>query len=407
MAGELSQVQQMIAATQVQQQQQQQLVVAPQPSPAQAPQLQIAQQQLPPPTTIQQPAVAPVTMMGMRHAPPPPLAPAAQAAAAPITQRVVAPAPPTTTMTMAAQQPNKRPRLSSAPSIAKANTNKPHATYSFASSVASVNGSRAVPHQHHRGTVPLPPSSIPGGHMNNANGLRNNNKSQAQIDRRRERNRILARRTRLRKKFFFESLQKDVADLQRENAALKSIARSRLKPDDARELLRNCDANERLPSAVGCDGEGGLMAGGIDGAAGGVKKLDREDFSLIQSIQNSQQCFIITDPSLHDNPIVYASDDFLTLTGYSQEEVLGRNCRFLQGTETCPKKVATLRDAVRSGEDVNVTFANYTSQGAPFWNSLFIAALRDADNNIVNFIGVIVKVDGPEPGDEEYGKVLK
>lgn len=79
----------------------------------------------------------------------------------------------------------------------------------------------------------------------------------------------------------------------------------------------------------------------------------------------------------------------------------------MQGTETCPKKVATLRDAVRSGEDVNVTFANYTSQGAPFWNSLFIAALRDADNNIVNFIGVIVKVDGPEPGDEEYGKVLK
>ena len=104
---------------------------------------------------------------------------------------------------------------------------------------------------------------------------------------------------------------------------------------------------------------------------------------------------------------MYASNDFLTLTGYSQEEVLGRNCRFLQGTETCQDKVGKIRKAVSLGEDVNVTLANYTSDGKPFWNSLFIAALRDADDNIVNFIGVIVKVDGPDKGDSEYGKILK
>lgn len=237
----------------------------------------------------------------------------------------------------------------------------------------------------------------------------NRQKSQAQVDRRRERNRILARRTRLRKKFFFESLQKDVADLQRENAALKSIVRSRLKPDDARVILNQCNANEKLPSAIHSQDMEGLGMGGGGGAPGtdAAKKLDKEDFSLIQSIQNSQQCFIITDPSLHDNPIVYASDDFLTLTGYSQEEVLGRNCRFLQGTETCREKVSRISKALEVGEDVNVTFVNYTSDGKPFWNSLFIAALRDADNNIVNFIGVIVKVAGPEQGDSEYGKVLK
>ena len=235
-------------------------------------------------------------------------------------------------------------------------------------------------------------------------------KSQAQQDRRRERNRILARRTRLRKKFFFESLQKDVSDLQRENAALKSIVRSRLRPEDARPLLERCNANELLPSAIHNledgdfdDDEGGVGGGGSSGHA---KMLDREDFSLIQSIQNSQQCFIITDPSLHDNPIVYASDDFLSLTGYTQEEVLGRNCRFLQGTETDPTKVAMIRKAVEVGEDVNVTLVNYTSEGVPFWNSLFVAALRDAEDNIVNFIGVIVRVSGPEPGDAEYGKVL-
>jgi PAS domain S-box-containing protein len=228
-------------------------------------------------------------------------------------------------------------------------------------------------------------------------------KGQAQIDRRRERNRILARRTRLRKKFFFESLQKDVADLQHENAALKSIVRSRLKPEDAHAILSTCNANEKLPSIIH-DGEMN-EGGGLEGEKA-LKHLDKEDFNLIQSIQNSQQCFIITDPSLHDNPIVYASDDFFELTGYSQEEVLGRNCRFLQGTKTSPEKVAAIRKAVSVGEDCNVTLVNYTSSGKPFWNSLFIAALRDAENNIVNFIGVIVKVAGPEPGDPEYGKIL-
>lgn len=228
-------------------------------------------------------------------------------------------------------------------------------------------------------------------------------KGQAQIDRRRERNRILARRTRLRKKFFFESLQKDVADLQHENAALKSIVRTRLKPEDAQAILSTCNANEKLPSIIA---DGDMNDGGAMDDDKAVKQLDKEDFNLIQSIQNSQQCFIITDPSLHDNPIVYASDDFFELTGYSQEEVLGRNCRFLQGTKTSPEKVAAIRKAVSVGEDCNVTLVNYTSSGKPFWNSLFIAALRDAENNIVNFIGVIVKVAGPEPGDPEYGKVL-
>lgn len=257
-------------------------------------------------------------------------------------------------------------------------------------------------------------------------------KSQVSQDRRRERNRILARRTRLRKKFFFESLQKDVSDLQQENATLKSIVRSRLNPDDANTLLGGCDANEHLPviDLLGCGGEGedgdgvsmfpssgggsgestsssssssSLGRGG--GGGGEITKLDREDYSLIQSIQNSQHSFIITDPSLHDNPIVYASDDFLSLTGYSQSEVLGRNCRFLQGSETHSSKVKTIRDAVESGEDCSVILVNYTSDGEPFWNSLFIAALRDAESNIVNFIGVIAKVAGPEPGDIEYGKV--
>lgn len=222
---------------------------------------------------------------------------------------------------------------------------------------------------------------------------RQKQKSQAQIDRRRERNRILARRTRLRKKFFFESLQKEVMDLQKENAALRNIVRTSI-PDTSqvKSILEKCKKAE-LPSIVTEE-------------LGMTDSLDQQDFCLVRSLKTSQQCFVITDPSLQDNPIVYASDDFLTLTGYTREAVLGRNCRFLQGTDTDKSKVDKIRKAVAEGEDVSVCFINYTADGTAFWNQLFIAALRDTQNNIVNFIGVIVKVSGPGPDDPEGNKVL-
>lgn len=219
-------------------------------------------------------------------------------------------------------------------------------------------------------------------------------KSQAQIDRRRERNRILARRTRLRKKFFFESLQKEVTDLQKENLRLKDIVKKKLSPDVSKKILSECTALDNLPSAV------------TEACGEALGQVDQKDFNLVRNVQRSQQCFVITDPSLQDNPIVYASDDFLEMTGYKREEVLGRNCRFLQGTETSPQKISEVKKAIASGEDVSVTIINYTADGTAFWNKLFIAALRDAQNNIVNFIGVIVKIASPDPDDPEANKLL-
>jgi len=261
--------------------------------------------------------------------------------------------------------------------------------------------SRLITHQHKRPRVESKLSDRPVVHGNFEIPQRaivpprvgGRKKSQAQIDRRRERNRILARRTRLRKKFFFESLQKDVTDLQKENMALKEIVRSRISAKEAKPILERCKAMEEIPSVV-------LQQ------CGDLSMMDRQDFNLCTAINKSQRCFVITDPSLQDNPIVYVSDDFLTLTGYSRPEVLGRNCRFLQGAETCKKKMSTIRDNIENGNDVSVTFVNYKADGTAFWNKLFIAALRDAQNNIVNFIGVTVKVAGPEPDDPEAGKML-
>lgn len=223
---------------------------------------------------------------------------------------------------------------------------------------------------------------------------RGRKKSQAQIDRRRERNRILARRTRLRKKFFFESLQKEVIELQRENSRLKELVRTELPATAATEVLESCKAAESLPQAV------------VEACGEHAAELDQQDFNLVQSIQSSQHSFVITDPCLQDNPIVFASDGFLKITGFTRENVLGRNCRFLQGTETSQEKVEYMRNAISKGEDVSVTMINYMADGTPFWNKLFIAALRDSQNQIVNFIGVIVKVVGPVEGDPEHGKLL-
>lgn len=243
------------------------------------------------------------------------------------------------------------------------------------------------------GTTNMSPAVVAAAAAAAAMQGRGRKKTQAQIDRRRERNRILARRTRLRKKFFFESLQKEVIELQRENVALRDIVRTEIEGEEGRTLLEECNAARKLPREV------------LE-ACGENPDLDQEDFNLVTSIQQSQHSFVITDPSLRDNPIVFASDDFLTLTGYSREDVLGRNCRFLQGTNTCKEKVDHIRKGLATGEDVSVTLVNYTADGTPFWNKLFIAALRDAQNNIVNFIGVIVKVASPEPGDSDFGKSL-
>jgi PAS domain S-box-containing protein len=95
----------------------------------------------------------------------------------------------------------------------------------------------------------------------------------------------------------------------------------------------------------------------------------------------------ITDPSLDDNPLVFVNDAFTDLVGYDEDEVLGRNCRFLQGSDTDPETVARMREAIDAGEPVQVDVLNYRQDGTPFWNRVDIAPVRDADGEVTNFVG--------------------
>ncbi len=96
---------------------------------------------------------------------------------------------------------------------------------------------------------------------------------------------------------------------------------------------------------------------------------------------------IITDPDRPDNPIVYANDWFCRLTGYDREDVLGRNCRFLQGPDTDESTVAEIREAIDAEEPVTVELLNYRADGEPFWNLLTITPVRDADGAVTHFLG--------------------
>ncbi len=109
----------------------------------------------------------------------------------------------------------------------------------------------------------------------------------------------------------------------------------------------------------------------------------------------------ISDVSLPDNPIIYANGGFERMTGYGSQEVIGRNCRFLQGVDTDAHTVAQIRQAVESGEEYNVELMNYRKNGEPFWNRLSIRPLRDASGEISHFIGIQSDVTRRRKAEEE------
>ena len=128
----------------------------------------------------------------------------------------------------------------------------------------------------------------------------------------------------------------------------------------------------------------------------------RKGIEMSTTMERVQQSFVISDPSLPDCPIVYASDDFLSLTGYSREEVLGRNCRFLQGEDTDSETVYAVRDAIERGTECTVRLLNYRKDGTPFWNMFSLAPVRGNDNTVQFFVGV--QADVSDHGVEQNTK---
>jgi PAS domain S-box-containing protein len=88
-----------------------------------------------------------------------------------------------------------------------------------------------------------------------------------------------------------------------------------------------------------------------------------------------------------DRPLEYVNDAFLDQTGYDRADVLGRNCRFLQGPETDPERVAELRRAIEEREPTTVELLNYRADGTPFWNEVTVAPVPDDTGTVTHFVG--------------------
>lgn len=120
----------------------------------------------------------------------------------------------------------------------------------------------------------------------------------------------------------------------------------------------------------------------------------RQGIDLATTLERIEKNFVITDPRLPDNPIIFASDSFLELTEFTREEILGRNCRFLQGPETDQATVQKIRDAIKEQKEVTVQLINYTKTGKKFWNLFHLQPMRDQKGELQYFIGV--QLDGSD-----------
>jgi PAS domain S-box-containing protein len=103
------------------------------------------------------------------------------------------------------------------------------------------------------------------------------------------------------------------------------------------------------------------------------------------AIQRSRMPMILTDPNKPDNPIVFFNESFKKLIGYEAEEILGRNCRFLQGRDTDREMVAYLGRQIENEKDCAVELLNYRKDGSSFWNALFVSPVYDNDGQLVYY----------------------
>ncbi|KAL0455292.1 UNVERIFIED_CONTAM: Phototropin-2 [Sesamum latifolium] len=172
-------------------------------------------------------------------------------------------------------------------------------------------------------------------------------------------------------------------------------------------LMVRTDVGEGSFHAIGMrasdlSGEGERSKNSLERSSVGSARISEEssvgsDFPRVsQEIKDAlatlQQTFVVSDATKPDCPIVYASSGFFTMTGYTSKEVIGKNCRFLQGPDTDQDEVAKIRNAARTGTSYCGRLLNYKKDGTPFWNLLTITPIKDDKGRTIKFIGMQVEV---------------
>lgn len=119
-----------------------------------------------------------------------------------------------------------------------------------------------------------------------------------------------------------------------------------------------------------------------------LRQTLRENDQLALAIENVTTGVVITAPHLPDNPVVFVNPAFTAITGYTPEEIMGENCRLLQGEGTDPDTLDQIRQAIANHQPITCTLLNYRKDGTPFWNELQINPVFDSQSNLTSFIGL-------------------
>jgi PAS domain S-box-containing protein len=122
------------------------------------------------------------------------------------------------------------------------------------------------------------------------------------------------------------------------------------------------------------------------------------------AVRATRMPMVITDPAQADNPIIFCNKAFQALTGYDREEIVGRNCRFLQGPGTDRRSVARIRSAIEKGTNIEIDLLNYRKDGTTFWNALYLSPVRDDAGHIQFFFASQLDVSARVDAQTEIHK---
>jgi diguanylate cyclase (GGDEF)-like protein/PAS domain S-box-containing protein len=125
-----------------------------------------------------------------------------------------------------------------------------------------------------------------------------------------------------------------------------------------------------------------------DGGDNQRRRTERELRLLYRAVAASSNGITISDSTAPDEPLIYVNRSFELMTGYSSDEVLGHNCRFLQGDDGDQPALLEVRAALREGRDCEVLLRNYRKDGTPFWNELRLSPVHDERGRLLKFVGV-------------------
>lgn len=161
--------------------------------------------------------------------------------------------------------------------------------------------------------------------------------------------------------------------------------------------FQTLDGNERrmnvtiTPSTT--SGDATVLRGSIHDVTDREER-QRELRLLQQAIDDANVPITLADPSKEDDPLVYINEAFGEVTGYSPAETLGRNCRFLQGEDTDPGKIAALREAIANEESISMELRNYRKDGSEFWNHLTVTPIYDDNGQLARYLGTQRDITG-------------